>query len=76
MCPPFRRYDLLHNPHLNLVGLDEIFAVAKALADGVIPNEYGINPVHKLRIGSKVQALDSRQCCTYSTASGSSASLS
>lgn len=27
----------------------------QALADGVIPNEYGINPEHKLKIGSKVK---------------------
>lgn len=25
------------------------------LADGVIPNEYGINPEHKLIIGAKVR---------------------
>ncbi|MCH83207.1 inositol hexakisphosphate and diphosphoinositol-pentakisphosphate kinase 2-like, partial [Trifolium medium] len=53
----FRRplqYDLLHNAHLNLEGLDELFKVAQALADGVIPNEYGINPSQKLKIGSKI----------------------
>ncbi|CAK8533547.1 unnamed protein product [Lathyrus sativus] len=48
------KYDLLHNAHLNLEGLDELFKVAQALADGVIPNEYGINPKQKLKIGSKV----------------------
>ncbi|GAU35279.1 hypothetical protein TSUD_274810 [Trifolium subterraneum] len=47
------KYDLLHNAHLNLEGLDELFKVAQALADGVIPNEYGINPKQKLIIGSK-----------------------
>ncbi|KAL8475614.1 hypothetical protein ACS0TY_028323 [Phlomoides rotata] len=48
------KYDLLHNAHLNLEGLDELFKVAQLLADGVIPNEYGINPKQKLKIGSKV----------------------
>uniref|UniRef100_A0A7C9AR37 Inositol hexakisphosphate and diphosphoinositol-pentakisphosphate kinase n=1 Tax=Opuntia streptacantha TaxID=393608 RepID=A0A7C9AR37_OPUST len=48
------KYDLLHNAHLNLHGLDELFKVAQLLADGVIPNEYGINPKQKLKIGSKI----------------------
>ncbi|KAK9067247.1 hypothetical protein SSX86_014573 [Deinandra increscens subsp. villosa] len=48
------KYDLLHNAHLNIEGLDELFKVAKLLADGVIPNEYGINPKQKLKIGSKI----------------------
>ncbi|XP_020551972.1 inositol hexakisphosphate and diphosphoinositol-pentakisphosphate kinase 2-like isoform X3 [Sesamum indicum] len=48
------KYDLLHNAHLNLEGLDELFKVAQLLADGVIPNEYGINPWQKLKIGSKI----------------------
>ncbi|KAL5725493.1 diphosphoinositol-pentakisphosphate 1-kinase [Ranunculus cassubicifolius] len=48
------KYDLLHNAHLNLDGLDELFKVAQTLADGVIPNEYGINPKQKLKIGSKI----------------------
>ncbi|XP_012568107.1 inositol hexakisphosphate and diphosphoinositol-pentakisphosphate kinase VIP2-like isoform X1 [Cicer arietinum] len=48
------KYDLLHNAHLNLEGLNELFKVAQALADGVIPNEYGINPKQKLKIGSKI----------------------
>ncbi|CAK9308952.1 unnamed protein product [Citrullus colocynthis] len=48
------KYDLLHNAHLNLEGLDELFQVAQLLADGVIPNEYGINPKQKLKIGSKI----------------------
>ncbi|KAH0458520.1 hypothetical protein IEQ34_013835 [Dendrobium chrysotoxum] len=47
-------YDMLHNAHLNLDGLAELFKVAQLLADGVIPNEYGINPKQKLEIGSKI----------------------
>lgn len=34
--------------------MDELFKVAQLLADGVIPNEYGINPKQKLKIGSKI----------------------
>jgi inositol hexakisphosphate/diphosphoinositol-pentakisphosphate kinase len=48
------KYDLLHNAHLNVEGLDELFKIAQLLADGVIPNEYGINPKQKLKIGSKI----------------------
>nr|CAB3474444.1 unnamed protein product [Digitaria exilis] len=48
------RYDLLHNSHLNLTGLSDLFKVSQLLADGVIPNEYGINPKQKLKIGSKI----------------------
>ncbi|XP_020092340.1 inositol hexakisphosphate and diphosphoinositol-pentakisphosphate kinase 2-like [Ananas comosus] len=48
------KYDLLHNAHLNLEGLAELLKVAQLLADGVIPNEYGINPKQKLKIGSKI----------------------
>ncbi|KAG2710294.1 hypothetical protein I3760_04G019800 [Carya illinoinensis] len=48
------KYDLLHNAHLKLEGLDELFKVAQILADGVVPNEYGINPNQKLMIGSKI----------------------
>ncbi|XP_006650423.1 inositol hexakisphosphate and diphosphoinositol-pentakisphosphate kinase VIP2-like isoform X1 [Oryza brachyantha] len=48
------KYDLLHNAHLNLEGLEQLFKVAQLLADGVIPNEYGINPKQKLKIGSKI----------------------
>jgi len=44
----------LHNAHLDLEGLEELFKVAQTLADGVIPNEYGINPKQKLKIGSKI----------------------
>nr|XP_011465774.1 PREDICTED: inositol hexakisphosphate and diphosphoinositol-pentakisphosphate kinase 2-like [Fragaria vesca subsp. vesca] len=48
------KYDLQRNGHLNLDELDELFKVAQLLADGVIPNEYGINPSQELKIGSKI----------------------
>ncbi|KAM3360919.1 inositol hexakisphosphate and diphosphoinositol-pentakisphosphate kinase VIP2 isoform X1 [Capsicum galapagoense] len=48
------KYDCVHNSHLKLEDLAELFEVAQLLADGVIPNEYGINPKQKLKIGSKI----------------------
>lgn len=48
------KYDLLHNSHLKLNGLSDLFRVSQSLADGVIPNEYGINAKQKLKIGSKI----------------------
>eukprot|EP00899_Mesostigma_viride_P005502 jgi/Mesvir1/14953/Mv14625-RA.1 len=48
------KYDLVHNSHLNLYGMDELYRDAKALADGVIQNEYGIDPVSKLTVGSQI----------------------
>jgi inositol hexakisphosphate/diphosphoinositol-pentakisphosphate kinase len=48
------KYDALHSRHWGLSGLPELHAVAKQLADVVIPNEYGISPEQKLRIGAKI----------------------
>ncbi|CAI5975842.1 unnamed protein product [Closterium sp. NIES-64] len=48
------KYDLVHNRHLGLKGLDELYLLAKEMANGVIPNEYGITPYSKLKIGAKV----------------------
>ena len=48
------RYDLVHNQHLGLHDLEQLYLVVKQLADGVIPNEYGLLPKHKLVIGAKI----------------------
>jgi inositol hexakisphosphate/diphosphoinositol-pentakisphosphate kinase len=48
------KYDALHSRHWGLSGLPELHAIAKQLADVVIPNEYGISPDQKLRIGAKI----------------------
>lgn len=46
---------------LNTMGVDS--NGFQKLADGVIPNEYGINPQHKLTIGAKVCNMT---CILYS----------
>ncbi|GBG59071.1 hypothetical protein CBR_g24415 [Chara braunii] len=48
------KYDVIHNDHLELEGLHELYVISKELADGVVPNEYGLNPRQKLKIGSKI----------------------
>lgn len=50
------KYDVIHNKHLKLVGMEDAYFVAKTLADIVIPGEYGIDASEKLRIGSKICA--------------------
>ena len=50
------KYDSIHNAHLNLANLQDVYKVAKVLAAAVIPNEYGIQPLQKLRIGSMICA--------------------
>nr|XP_056721834.1 inositol hexakisphosphate and diphosphoinositol-pentakisphosphate kinase 1 [Euleptes europaea] len=44
------KYDVQHNTSLQLEGTAELFRLSKALADVVIPQEYGINKQEKLEI--------------------------
>jgi len=48
------RYDLLHNAHLNLTGLEELHALSKALENCVVPQEYGSDRTEKRTIGGKM----------------------
>ncbi|EFN57696.1 hypothetical protein CHLNCDRAFT_57228 [Chlorella variabilis] len=47
------KYDAIHNQNLGL-DLRPVYSTARALAAAVIPNEYGIHPAGKLRIGSMI----------------------
>ena len=44
-------YDMLHNQHLGLQSLPPIYAIARALAAYVVPQEYGTEPVDKVKVG-------------------------
>ncbi|XP_056135175.1 inositol hexakisphosphate and diphosphoinositol-pentakisphosphate kinase 2 [Lampris incognitus] len=44
------KYDVIHNASLGLEDTLELFRLSRALADVVIPQEYGINKVEKLDI--------------------------
>jgi len=48
------KYDAIHNEHLALVGLSELYGIAKELADCIVPNEYGTTAESKLRIGGTI----------------------
>lgn len=48
------KYDAIHNSHLALAGLEELYRVSRCLAEGVVPNEYGTHPQSKLRIGGTI----------------------
>lgn len=48
------KYDAIHNSHLDLDGLEELYRISKQLAEGVVPNEYGTHPHSKLRIGGTI----------------------
>jgi inositol hexakisphosphate/diphosphoinositol-pentakisphosphate kinase len=48
------KYDAIHNSHLEIEGLEELYRVSRCLAEGVVPNEYGTHPQSKLRIGGTI----------------------
>jgi inositol hexakisphosphate/diphosphoinositol-pentakisphosphate kinase len=48
------RYDILHNSSLPIDGMIELFQLSMALADCVVPQEYGIHENDKRVIGSKL----------------------
>ena len=48
------RYDVLHNSHVPLNGIEELFHLSMAFADCVVPQEYGIHEVDKRFIGAKM----------------------
>jgi inositol hexakisphosphate/diphosphoinositol-pentakisphosphate kinase len=48
------RYDVLHNSHIGLSGIEELLALARDFADVVVPQEYGISKEDKAFIGSKM----------------------
>lgn len=47
------KYDAIHNAHLGL-DLEDLYTTAKALADTVIPNEYGLTAGARLHIGKSI----------------------
>ena len=48
------RYDALHNTHLDLDGMAELYDLAGHFENSVVPQEYGIDREDKRRIGSKM----------------------
>jgi inositol hexakisphosphate/diphosphoinositol-pentakisphosphate kinase len=50
------KFDSIHNAGLQLEGLQQLYNMAKILANAVIPNEYGLQALMKLRIGSTICA--------------------
>ncbi|KAK2838540.1 hypothetical protein Q7C36_013354 [Tachysurus vachellii] len=46
------KYDMQHNSSLGLENMLELFRLSRALADIIIPQEYGINKMEKLDIAS------------------------
>ena len=48
------RFDILHNSHLKLLGMKELFELSSILESSVVPQEYGIDRNDKRVIGSKL----------------------
>lgn len=48
------KYMALHNPHLQLPQLQHVLSISRALADVVVPQEYGISCVDKIKIGKNI----------------------
>ena len=49
------RFDVLHNPNLNLTStLHKLYSLAKNMADTVVPQEYGTTVAEKRSVGIKV----------------------
>jgi hypothetical protein len=71
------KYYLIHNAHLSLPGVAEIYPISKALADVIVPQEYGITPEEKKELGSKIchnllkKILFDLQACEVSWVAGS-----
>ena len=49
------QYSVLHNPHLGLTeSLHRLYDLAKAMADTVVPQEYGTTIAEKRSVGVKI----------------------
>ena len=48
------RYDCIHNSHIKLEGMEELFQLTRDFADCVVPQEFGIYQKDKLILGSTV----------------------
>lgn len=48
------KYDCIHNSHLKIVGIEELYYVTREFADCVVPQEFGIFRKDKRILGSTV----------------------
>lgn len=48
------KYDILHNSHLNLRGIEELYKLSHAFENCVVPQEYGTDQSEKRNIGAKM----------------------